>query len=64
VNGPPTVFASHRDAGAGAFGDPEQVSLAGDNVLSCRSPHSTGSRAGPSTAYSLLTSGVWVSVRP
>lgn len=61
---PPTVFASHRDPGAGAFGDPEQVSLAGDNVLFAPFAALDPVTGRSFVAYSLLTSGVWVSVRP
>jgi hypothetical protein len=60
----PTLYASHRDPGAGAFGGPEQVSLPGDNVLlapyAALDPVTGRSYA----AYPLLTTGVWVSVRP
>jgi hypothetical protein len=61
---PPTVFASHRDPGAGAFGGPEQVSRAGDNVAAAPYAALDPVSGRSFVAYSLLSGGVWVSARP
>jgi hypothetical protein len=60
----PTVFASHRGAGQTAFGGPEQVSTAGENVVfppfTAVDPVSGRSFV----AYAPLSAAVEVSVRP
>jgi hypothetical protein len=60
----PTVFASHRDPGASAFGAPEQVSLAGENVLTAPFAALDPVSGRSFVAYSLLSGGVWVRARP
>jgi hypothetical protein len=61
---PPTVFASHRDINASAFGGPERVSLTGESVLTAPFAALDPVTARSFAAYSLLDGGVWVSARP
>jgi hypothetical protein len=61
---PPTVFASHRDINASAFGAPERVSLTGESVLTAPFAALDPVTGRSFAAYSLLDGGVWVSARP
>jgi hypothetical protein len=61
---PPTVFVSRRDPRASTFGGPEQVSPANENVLTAPFAALDPASGRSFVAYSLLSSGVWVSARP
>jgi hypothetical protein len=60
----PTVFASHRGGAQNAFGGPEQVSQAGDDVLTAPFAALDPVAGRSFVAYSLLSGGVLVSARP
>jgi hypothetical protein len=59
-----TVFASLRDPGASAFGGPEQVSDAGENVPTAPFAALDSSSGRSFVAYAPLTGGVKASARP
>jgi hypothetical protein len=60
----PTVFASHRDAGQTAFGGPEQVSTTGENVAFAPFAAVDPISGRSFVAYSPLSGGVELSLRP
>ena len=60
----PTVFASHRDAGAAAFGAPEQVSDNGENVPTAPFAALDPVSGRSVVVYAPLTAGVKASTRP
>jgi hypothetical protein len=60
----PTVFASHRAAGQTAFGPPEQVSTTGENVAFAPFAAVDPVSGRSFVAYSPLSAGTEVSVRP
>lgn len=60
----PTVFASLRDAGAAAFGGPEQVSDTGENVPTAPFAALDALSGQSFVAYTPLTGGVKASARP
>jgi hypothetical protein len=62
--GTPTVFASHRDAGATAFGAPEQVSDNGENVPTAPFAALDPVSGRSVVVYAPLTGGVKASARP
>jgi hypothetical protein len=59
-----TVFASHRDAGAGAFGAPEQVSGNGENAATAPFAALDPVSGRSFVVYAPLAGGVLASARP
>ena len=60
----PTVFASHRDAAAAAFGAPEQVSDNGENVPTAPFAALDPVSGRSVVVYAPLNGGVKASARP
>lgn len=60
----PTVFASHRDAGAGAFGAPEQVSADAENAATAPFAALDPVSGRSFVVYAPLGGGVQASARP
>jgi hypothetical protein len=59
-----TVFASHRDAGTTAFGAPEQISAAGENVATAPFAALDPVSGRSFVVYAPLSGGVKASARP